>query len=84
MSERMYKAPAKLPEETNEQWCDRYVAGMSPEDVLMEIIATMHLMRKRRGPAWSQIGYYTGHGSGVSSAIVKRFMPAPVPEEAVR
>jgi hypothetical protein len=30
------------------------------------------------------MGMLCGHGSGVSSAIVKRFMPKPVPEEAVR
>jgi|WetSurMetagenome_2_1015567.scaffolds.fasta_scaffold38137_7 hypothetical protein len=81
---KAYTPPARLPDETNEQWCDRYVASMPAEALLSEIIATMHNNRKRRGPAWSQIGYYTGHGSGVSSAIVKRFMPSPCPDEAIR
>lgn len=82
--ERAYKAPPKLASETNEEWCDRYVAMMPPEALLAEIVHNMHRLRKRRGPAWSQIGMLTGHGSGVSSAIVKRFMPSPCPDEAVR
>lgn len=77
-------APERLPEETNGEWCDRYASMMSAEEVLQQVIVEMHRKRKRRGPAWSQIGQATGHGSGVSSAIVKRFMPSPVPEDAVR
>ena len=74
---RNYKAPGRLDGETSEQWCNRYVASIPAEEFLAEILHVMHLKRKRRGPVWSQIGYYTGHGSGVSSAIVKRFMHNP-------
>lgn len=81
---RLYEPPDRLEGESNEEWCDRYAASIPPEALLTEIVSNMHRLRKRRGPAWSQMGMLSGHGSGVSSAIVKRFMPNPVPDEAVR
>ena len=80
---RAYPSLDRLEGESNEAWCDRYAASMPPEALLAEIIASMHRLRKRRGPAWSQINKMTGHGSGVSSAIVKRFLN-PTPEDAIR
>ena len=81
---RAYSPPPILEGETNQEWCDRYAAMMPPEALLAEIVQNMHRLRKRRGPVWSQIGVLTGHGSGVSSAIVRRFMSRPCPDEAVR
>ena len=81
---RSYKLPDKLPTESNEEWCDRAAASIPPEALLADIVQGMHRLRKRRGPAWSQMGQLCGHGSGISSAIVKRFMPSPCPDEAIR
>lgn len=81
---RLYEAPERLDGESNEAWCDRYAASIPPEVLLEEIVSNMHWLRKRRGPAWSQMTELTWHGSGVASAIVKRFMPHPVPDEAIR
>lgn len=81
---RAYDAPPRIEGETNENWCDRYAASIPAEALLTEIVMTMHTLRKRRGPAWAQMSKLCGHGSGVSSAIIKRFMPQPVPAEAIR
>jgi hypothetical protein len=70
--------------QANEVWCELYVGAMDPEEILMKILDGMHRLHQQRGPVWSQISLLTNHGSGVSSAIVQRFMRKPVPEEAIR
>ena len=34
--------------ESNEAWCDRYVASIPPEALLSEIVSTMHFLRKQQ------------------------------------
>lgn len=81
---RNYEAPPRLEGESNQEWCDRYAASIPADELLAEMILSMHRLRKRRGPAWSQVGQLCGHGSGVSSAIVRRFLGDSCPEEAIR
>jgi hypothetical protein len=80
----LYDAPERIAGETNEQWCDRYAASIPADALLSEIVAGMHQLRKRRGPVWSQLGQLCGHGSGVSSALVRRFAKYPLTEDDTR
>lgn len=84
MSTRSYESPAHHDGETNEEWCARYAASIPPGALLAEIVVRMHERREEHGPAWAQLRDLCGHGSGVSSAIVKSYFPEPVPEDAIR
>jgi hypothetical protein len=73
-----YKPPEKTDGESNWDWCRRYAASIPPEVLLHDIMKAMHANRKRRryaDPLWAQIGKLTGHGSGVSTAIVNHYYP---------
>lgn len=71
---RRYKLPDKLETETNAEWCDRAAASIPAEEIVRQMIMFYH--RRSRGvPVWSKVGEIVGHGSGVSSAIVRRFCP---------
>jgi hypothetical protein len=70
---RTYKLPDKLPTETNQEWCDRAAASIPAEEIVRMTIEYFHARRHHGGPAWSKIGMILDHGSGVSSAIVRRF-----------
>lgn len=66
--------------ETNWQMCLRMVDEMTKEEILERLVLTARSMatRSKDGPkeAWSYIGKWLGHGSGVSQAIVEKFTNA--------
>jgi hypothetical protein len=71
----------KLPEEDNFAFCKRFAESIPPEDILRRIFD--RLIDKGGGgfsgwtKAWSWIGDVMSHGSGISGAIVTRFMTHP-------
>ena len=74
---RSYKGLTKLPEETNWQFCQRSAAAVPSDEMvklLLEWILKQPWFKRRRLPLWSIVGELTSHGSGVSSAIVERFL----------
>lgn len=68
--------PEKRIDESNQDWCTRAANSIQPEILLKEILSGMDDIRKSRGPVWSQLSHLIGHGSGISSAIVRRFNEA--------
>lgn len=72
---RFYPSLDKLPEETNDQFCQRYADSIPPKALLNTIMYNMLRLEESRGPVWSQIGSLTGHGHGISSAIANKYMP---------
>lgn len=75
---RTWELPEKRPDEDGFAWCERVAASIPAEDLMRVIIAYLDKKAKRsRFPAWSVIGELTGHGSGVSEAICRRFRTEP-------
>lgn len=74
MIKRDYPTPELAPGETSRQWCERCADGI-PADTLAEIMRQAESRRKRGScrELWSYVGEVSGHGSGVSSAIVARW-----------
>ena len=67
----------KLPNEGNWEWCQRY-ANEIPPDIIIRALLIYIDENARRGdltPLWSKVGAATGNGSGVSSAIVNKYLP---------
>ena len=75
---RAYKLPEKSPDETNEAWCDRAAASIPADEIVRQMIAYANRHPRNR-PVWSWVGKVLGHGSGVSSAIVRRFYKGDEP-----
>lgn len=71
--ERLYVLPDKMPGETSVAWCNRAAASIPPASIVTMLIDHMDAHAKKRGEAWSQLGAILGHGSGVSSAIVRLY-----------
>jgi hypothetical protein len=84
-----WKLPEKSPDETGDEWCRRAAESIPAEELMRQLVA--YLMRDSRkfgeGPsarwsrAWSFVSDFTGHGSGISAAIVRRFLDSPPAED---
>lgn len=63
--------------ESNWQMCLRMVDEMTKEEILTRLVMSAKALARhnKNGPkeAWSYIGKWLGHGSGVSQAIVEKF-----------
>lgn len=69
-----YVEPDRLPGEGNWQWCQRIAATMPPELIVRKLIRYLNRMESRRRiPTWSIVSDATGHGCGVSTAIVEHY-----------
>lgn len=73
---REWTLPERVPGEENEAWCKRAAESIPAELLMRRLIA--YLDRRNTGarsktPTWSVVSDVTGHGSGVSQAIVDRF-----------
>lgn len=78
---RGYELPDKDPGESNDDWCNRAAESIPAEVLMRQLIA--YLMRKKKwNGAWSFVGDFTCHGSGVAGAIVRRFLPEDNPPES--
>lgn len=75
---RTHQLPDMLPGETNAGWCKRAAESIPAEELMKQVIVYFDRRGKRSHlPTWSHIGVITGHGSGVSGAIVDRFHEQP-------
>lgn len=71
-----YQLPPKEPDEDNWAWCQRAAASIPAEDIVVALLKRMIAKRKRNASAlWSEVAEALCHGSGVSSAVVSRFLP---------
>ena len=72
-----YRTITKLPDETNWQFCQRVAAAVPSDEMtkgLLEWILAQPWFKRKKLPLWSIVGQVTSSGSGVSSAIVQRFL----------
>ena len=78
MSERTYKLPDRGPKETQENWLERAAASIPAETIARALIEHFsHPTRKDPDGierARSVVQDATCHGSGISAAIVRRFL----------
>ena len=67
----------KLPNESNWEWCQRYVDHYDPSVIIRDLLIYIDQDRRRGDltPLWSKVGCATGNGSGVASAIVNKYLP---------
>lgn len=70
-----YVVPDQLVGEDNWEWCKRVADAIPPEAIVRTIIKNLTDKEKtgRKRAAWSVIGSIMGHGSGVASAIVRKW-----------
>ena len=79
---RTWNLPQPMPGEDNWEWCKRAAATIPADELMCLVVRYLDRREKRRGsPTWSVIGEITGHGSGVSTAIVERFRREKVGDE---
>ena len=75
---RSHVLPEMLPGEANEDWCRRAAESIPAEELMRLLVRHLDRRQKQRKQSvWSFIGDMTGHGSGVSGAIVRRFRYTP-------
>lgn len=65
---------SKTPSENNWEYCKRIADAVPVEALVRELLAALS-KRDPQIPLWALVGRVTGHGSGVSQAIVERFIP---------
>jgi hypothetical protein len=62
--------------ETNAEFVKRRADMIDAEELCEKLMRHLHKTAKRKHvPLWSVIGQVTSHGSGISYAITKRFVP---------
>lgn len=72
---REYTLPEMFPGEANDAWCRRAADCIPPEAIVLAVVAYLErTKRKRHTPTWSVIKDMLGHGSGVSQAIVAKYL----------
>ena len=70
---------SKLPDESNWDFCNRLADSIPPAEIVKVLLkfikrTEMKKGRMRARPLWSIVGDATTHGSGVSSAIVRKYL----------
>lgn len=73
---RHHVLPEMLPGEKNDDWCHRAADSIPADELMRSMVRYLerrHEKNKRAATAVEVIGNATGHGSGISWAILHRF-----------